>query len=54
MNDLNKGKIVSYCEFVSRGKPTAMMPLQDRYIEEAESIINKNNLFAYIEDLSEG
>lgn len=54
MEQFTKGKLISYCEFVQRGKPTAMMPIQDRYVKESTEIINNYNLFYYIESLSEG
>lgn len=55
MDEFIEGQITTYCEFVKCGKPAAMLPLQDRYVEEAKKIIrNEFNLKFYIEDLSEG
>lgn len=55
MNDFIKGQLNTYCELVNGGKPTAMLALQDRYVEIAKNIIdNQYKLKFYIEDLSEG
>lgn len=55
MNEIIKGQLDSYCEFVRCGKPAAMLALQDRYVKEAENIItNKYSLMFYEEDLAKG
>jgi len=54
MNDSLKSKIDVYCYMVSRGKPAAMLAVQDRYIDEAMKQITKNNLMLLVEDLCEG
>lgn len=54
MSEEIKFQISIYCYLVKTGKPTVMIPIQDRYINEALKIINKESLIAYIQDLSEG
>lgn len=54
MNDYLKGQIYIYCELIKTGKPSAIVPIQDRYIIEAIDIVKVNNLYYHIEELSEG
>ncbi len=55
MNEFTQGQIDIYCQSVFAGcKPCALLPLQDRYVEEARQIINDNSLFFYSEFLYEG
>ncbi|KOA19343.1 hypothetical protein CLHOM_24490 [Clostridium homopropionicum DSM 5847] len=55
MNEVIKERINTYCEFVKRGKPTAMIAIQNRYVDDAIKIVTKiYNLNTYIENLSEG
>lgn len=58
MNEFVQGEIDKYCESVLTGcKPCAMFPIQDRYVEEAKTIISKfsksakvsKTLFVYTE-----
>lgn len=54
MDEFTEGRLKSYCEFVQRGKPTAMLPVQDRYVEEAIKDIQYSNLLFCIEKVSDG
>lgn len=49
-----ESEIRTYCYLVERGKPTALVTIQDRFINSALSVVEKENLYAYIEYLSEG
>lgn len=51
---INRGEIGAYCYMVKRGKPAAMIPIQERYAPEAISLIEKHELNSYTEWLSEG
>ena len=44
LNDSLKAKIDVYCYLIERGKPCAMLPIQNRYFNEAIKIVKKNNL----------
>lgn len=54
MNEFLKGQIYTYCELVDRGKPAAIISVQDRYLIEAIEIIKSNKLNFLVEELSEG
>ena len=50
-----KGQIETYCYAVSRGRPTAMIPIKTRYINEAENIIRGLfKLKVFSKNLAEG
>ena len=53
MNNILKEKIYNYCYQIKTGKPVASVVIQDRYINEAKQIINKNGLKYFIEFLSD-
>lgn len=54
-NSALKGEITAYSYMVERGKPAAMVAIQERYIEEVISFIESTfNLKTYIENLSDG
>lgn len=54
MNDYLKAQIDAYCYMVKRGKPAAMLAIQNRHTEEIEEKVKNNQLNVYIEDLSNG
>lgn len=54
MNDYLRGQINTYCELVRTGKPAAIIPVQDRYINDAIEMVGCDNLSYYVESLSEG
>jgi hypothetical protein len=43
------GEISTYCHQVKSGKPAAMLPLQERYSEEAKQLIESNGLCCYLD-----
>ena len=53
MNEFLKGQIYTYCELVIRGKPAAIISIQDRYIEIAIDIVKSNKLYYLLEELTE-
>lgn len=55
MNDDLKSRINNYCYLVKRGKPSAMLPVQNRYINEAMEIVEGYKGLYYINKyLSDG
>lgn len=55
MNDYLDGQIEAYCYMVKNGKPAAMLPIQERYIDDAiEKVTSISNLNTFIEELSDG
>lgn len=54
MNDYLKAKIHTYCYLVKRGKPAAMIAVQNRYLDDIKSVLTEEELNGYIEELSEG
>jgi len=55
MNDYLQGKIESYCYMVKKGKPAAMISIQNRYVKEAiKKVKSLSNLKTIIEDTSKG
>ena len=54
MNEFLKGQIYTYCELVIRGKPAAIISIQDRYAKETIDIVKSNKLYYLIEELSAG
>ncbi len=54
LNDQLKSQIYTYCQMIKAGKPTAMIPVQERYIDESIEKVKELKLKTYIEDLSEG
>lgn len=54
MNEFLKGQIFTYCELVARGKPAAIISIQDRYVNEAIEVVKCNKLYHIVEELSEG
>jgi hypothetical protein len=52
---MNKGEIETYCYMVQRGKPAAMVPVQERYLEEVVALVKRlPSLKVYIERLDKG
>jgi hypothetical protein len=49
-----RGQIDAYCYMVQRGKPAACLPLQERYIDAAQSLIEEKGLKVFIQPLSSG
>ena len=47
-------ELQTYCYLVRNGKPAAMMPIQERYAEEAKTTIQSYGLNHYFEQLSDG
>lgn len=55
MNDSLKVQINDYCYFIQRGKPSAMLQVQNRYINEAMEIVERYEDLYYINKyLSDG
>lgn len=54
MNQFLKGQLTSYCYMVKRGKPAAVLPIQDRYLDRAQKLAEKEDLNTYTEELYEG
>lgn len=49
-----KGEITAYSYMVKRGKPAAMMPIQERYAADAVTFIHETfGLETYVENLAE-
>ena len=49
-----KGQVSAYCEMVQRGKPSAILPIQNRYVAELRRYIESQyGLYAYAEELAE-
>ncbi|WP_281868300.1 hypothetical protein [Brevibacillus parabrevis] len=52
--DFIKGEITAYCFMVQRGKPAAMMPIQERFREGVINFVTNQELQVYTEPLAEG
>ncbi len=49
-----KGQVSVYCEMIKRGKPSAILPIQNRYVDELQSYIESEyGLYVYTETLTE-
>ena len=49
-----KGQVSAYCEMVQRGKPSAILPIQNRYVDELQRYIKSEyRLHVYTETLTE-
>lgn len=48
------GEVMAYCYMVKRGKPAAMVAVQECYISEVTGIVAELGLQIYTEPLSEG
>lgn len=52
---MNREELMVYCQLVKRGKPAAVIPLQERHLEEALEIVESTEgLSTYTDRLSEG
>ena len=52
---MDKGEIRTYCYMVQRGKPAALIPLQERHVDAAVALVTvEPALNTYVEKLSEG
>ncbi|AWP28797.1 hypothetical protein [Paenibacillus sp. Cedars] len=52
---MNREELSVYCLLVKRGKPAAVIPLQERYLEEAMKIVESTEgLLTHADRLSEG
>jgi hypothetical protein len=52
--DSIKGEITAYCYMVQRGKPAALLPVQERYKTEMTTLVEEYGLKAYVEPLTDG
>jgi len=49
-----KGQVSAYCYMIQRGKPSAILPIQNRYIDELQRYIESQyGLHVYAEELTE-
>ena len=54
MNNILKEKLYNYCYQIKTGKPVANIPVQNRYVQEAEEMIIDNGLIFFPKFLYEG
>lgn len=51
---METGEVTAYCYMVHRGKPAAMVPVQERYRKDVISLVTNQDLKVYTEPLAEG
>lgn len=52
---LNRGEIDAYCYMVQRGKPAAMLSIQEKYLDEVITLVTElYKLKVHVEKLAEG
>ena len=55
MNDYIKAQLDTYIEVIKRGaKPASVLPIQNRYVQEAITILEESQLCFKVENSSEG